>query len=194
MEIPSPQLYQIRTEEAMTSDEKPQTAYEIVLADLRAKRDQIDQAIAAIEAIGGVAATAVGRPPSVSGVGVQPGMFHGSTIADAARKVLEIHKRQLTTREILDDIVRGGVHLTSAAPLNTIQTVLGRQTDIIKVKRGTWGLASWYPNSGRFRRTKGVGYDHDESSKGQSGPETAEEASEDDLSQLGQSPTLKVVS
>lgn len=142
----------------MSSDDPTISAYETVLADLHRRREQIDSAIAAVEAMiaGGPTAisSAANARAGVSDAAVKSGDFLGMTISDAARKLLEMRKKPLTTKEIMESIVAGGVHLTSQAPMNTVATVLRRQTDIINVGRGTWGLAGWYPNSGRFKKAK----------------------------------------
>ena len=80
--------------------------YDIVLADLRAKRAQIDQAIAAIEAIrGGIMpenqeGSASRQVPT--GGEVTAGMFHGLSIADAVKQLLALRKRPLGTQEITE--------------------------------------------------------------------------------------------
>ncbi|MGO8868604.1 MAG: winged helix-turn-helix domain-containing protein [Alphaproteobacteria bacterium] len=180
------------------STEQPPSAYEIVLADLKAKRAQIDQAIAAIESLlasGGTAATGVATTatPEAKPLVVTPGLFHGHTIADAARKVLDMHKKELTTKEILDSIVLGGVRLATATPLNTVQTVLGRQQDIIKVKRGTWALASWHPNAARFKKGKSSADDGEGSKNDEPAAEKGGAESKPKVKTLGQSASLKVV-
>lgn len=190
-------------ETAMTSDQTVASPYEIVLADLKAKRAQIDQAIAAIEAIVLTGATSTSTMTAqaamtaqahvVPPTAVTPGMFLGQTIADAARKVLEINKKAMGTKEIMDAIVAGGVHLSGSTPLNTVQTVLGRQTDIVKVGRGIWALAVWYPNSGRFKKAKS-GPDQDvDAEKGESKGETPKASSKSETKAIEQSPGLKVV-
>jgi hypothetical protein len=132
--------------------------YALVLADLKARRLQIDQAIQAIESL---------RGPSPSGSSAAPseepqtrseneaGAYLGMSIADATRKLLEARKRAMGTSDIVAAITAGGLALASADPINTVSAVLGRRSDkvgdIVRPERGKWGLKEWYPNRS-FRR------------------------------------------
>jgi hypothetical protein len=131
--------------------------YAAVLADLRAKRDEIDRAIKMIEGLASGGAVTVGIP-GIQGNGMaaeEPGSFLGMTIADAAAKLLAIRKKALSNSDIVDAIRAGGVVLNSAQPINTVGTVLRRRQrdegDIVRVGK-MWGLAEWYPNAARFTR------------------------------------------
>ena len=127
--------------------------YEAVLADLRAKRDQLDQAIAAIESVraGGSTVAAQGASGAVDG----PGAFLGMTIVDAAKKLLASRRQPLKNPDIATAFKMGGLVLQSAEPANTIGSVLTRRStevgDVVRVGRGTWGLKEWYPNQ-NFRK------------------------------------------
>jgi hypothetical protein len=143
----------------------------MVLADLRAKRDQIDKAILAIEmlrgqSVGGTAAVlgAASAPP----LGIDdPGAFLGMTIADAAKKLLAARRKQMNNPEMAVVFKKGGLHLNSKDPVNTIGAVLTRRAnevgDIVKVGRGTWGLKEWYPNRSFRKKTSEGGDEKDES-------------------------------
>lgn len=128
--------------------------YDAVLADLRAKRDQIDQAIAAIEGIRGGASAQAGSTSSVSASATKipadgPGAFLGMTIPEAAKKLLASKRQPLRNPDIAAAFKAGGLVLNSVDPVNTIGSVLTRRAneagDIVKVGRGTWGLKEWYP-------------------------------------------------
>lgn len=125
--------------------------YSIVLADLKAKRDQIDQAIQAIESVrNGSAASAPGTPPPRTlDVSLGDGAFHGLSIAEATKKLLGVRKKNLGNAEILAELKAGGMVLSSVDPLNTVGAVLTRRFketgDIVKVGRGIWGLKEWHP-------------------------------------------------
>lgn len=133
--------------------------YEAVLADLKAKRDQIDQAIQVIEAVRAGAPAPASPKSMLSGqidAGVDgPGAFLGMTIVDAAKKLLANRRRTLTNAEILAAFKAGGLVLSSVDPLNTVGSVLTRRFnqvgDIVRMGRGTWGLAEWYPGR-NFKR------------------------------------------
>ncbi|MEI7803853.1 MAG: winged helix-turn-helix domain-containing protein [Hyphomicrobiales bacterium] len=134
--------------------------YDAVIADLKAKRDQIDQAIAAIEATrggGGGAPTTIGSNTGPIGID-GPGAFLGLSIPEAAKKLLAAKRQPLRNADILAGFKAGGFVLGSKDPLNTIGAVLTRRAndtgDIIRVGRGIWGLKEWFP--GRFKKTEKV--------------------------------------
>lgn len=127
--------------------------YAVVLADLRAKRAQIDQTIALLEALRGNSAVHSGEasaPPKSPSEATGPGAFLGMTITDAAKTLLATKRRQLTNAEIVQAFKDGGLILNSAEPLNTVGSVLNRRFiqvgDVVRVGRGVWGLKEWYPN------------------------------------------------
>ena len=134
--------------------------YEAVLADLRAKRDKLDAAIAGIEAMLGIAGTTSGNAAiSVSATGsisssiVESDSFFGMSIPDAARKLLSMRKRPQTTQEITDALDVGGLTHQSGDFANTVGSVLNRlgKSDggVVKLGRAKWGLAAWYPSAKR---------------------------------------------
>lgn len=141
--------------------------YEIVLADLLAKRDQIDNAINAIQALrGGPASAPAGaalagsRQDPVNGEPLEAGIFLGMTIPEAAKKLLTMKRRAMSNQDVVRELKAGGLVLMSADPQNTVGSVLTRRFkdvgDIVRVERGTWGLASWYPGR-NFHKEKVVG-------------------------------------
>lgn len=153
--------------------------YEAVLADLKARRDQLDQAIEAIEAIrGGASVSGVAVPPGAPAEG--PGAYLGMSISDAAKKLLAARRQPLRNPEIAQAFKRGGLVLNSAEPVNTIGSVLTRRFnevgDIVKVGRGTWGLKEWYP--GRSFKSKGENGDAKASSSEPAQPSKQKPAAE----------------
>lgn len=137
----------------MSEESQSVDPYAVVLADLRAKREQIDQAIQALESLRGGAAPVPAKPNVVLGAPADdadgPGAFLGMTIVDAAKKLLASRRRTLSNSEILAAFKTGGLALSSADPLNTVGSVLTRRFnqvgDIVRMGRGVWGLAEWYP-------------------------------------------------
>lgn len=139
----------------MNETPSPVDPYDVVLADLRAQRDRIDSAIAALTALrggGGATIKPSGAVPEVSQSGsgdIGPGALLGMSIADATIKVLTARKRKMTNAEILADLKAGGLVLTSKDPMNVVNSVLNRRFlqvgDVVRVERGTWGLKIWYP-------------------------------------------------
>lgn len=125
--------------------------YDAVLADLQAKRDQIDQTIRLLESMrtsGGSTAPLNCQAAATSAD--DPGAFLGMSIPEAAKRLLASKKRSMTNGEISAALQAGGLAMTSADPSNTIGSVLTRRFhqigDIVRVDRGTWGLKEWYPN------------------------------------------------
>lgn len=139
----------------MSEEPGPSDLYAAVLADLRAKRDQIDQAIGLISSLMNVATlspAAVSSPAQSideSKDGNPAGLFLGMSIVDAAKKLLGLRKRVMSNTEILAELQAGGLVLTGADPLNVVGSVLTRRFnnvgDVVRVSRGTWGLKEWYP-------------------------------------------------
>jgi len=136
--------------------------YDAVLADLCAKRDQIDQAIAAIESLrsgtpaGPRSTAASGNGQANQGVD-GPGALLGLSIAEATKKLLAAKRIPLKNPDIATLFKAGGLVLNSKDWTNTIGAVLTRRAetigDIVKVERGTWGLKEWYPNRS-FKKDK----------------------------------------
>ena len=147
----------------MTAESTISDPYDAVLADLLAKRDQIDQIIQGIEAIraGGSNSGVGGNAPAANPVDPPPGAtgwLLGLTIPDAAKKVLASRRQAMRNPEVWEAFKAAGYHMNSADPVNTIGSVLTRRFnevgDIVKVGRGTWGLKEWY--TGRnFKKDKG---------------------------------------
>jgi hypothetical protein len=134
--------------------------YAVVLADLRAKRDQIDQAIQAIESVRGNAGAGVNSQPSeAASAPNDAGAFLGMSIADAAKKLLLIRKQAMGNADIAAALKQGGLVLSANTdPQNMIGSTLTRRFekvgDIVRIGRGIWGLKEWYPN--RSFKAKGA--------------------------------------
>lgn len=162
--------------------------YEAVLADLRAQRERINIAITTLEAIrggkpmprtdmshiSGGGASASGDTKAGNRPDLGPGAFLGMSIVEAAKKLLATKHHQMRTADIVTELEKGGLMLTSVDKGNTVGSVLLRRFqntgDIVRVKRGLWGLQEWYP--GRKFPTGKKGGD------GTKGSEGEQEASE----------------
>lgn len=123
--------------------------YAAVLADLEAKRVELDSAIAAIKVLlrqtGSMAATTSPVPRISSLSQVPPNAFVGLSISRSVRMLLEMTQRRLSVKEIQQGLETGG--LKPNAYRNVYSILRGReayQADIIKVDR-RWGLAEWNP-------------------------------------------------
>jgi hypothetical protein len=121
-----------------------QINYDAVLADLEARKAQLEAAIAAIKAIASQGGS--GPNPSGSGPHVGPSAFLGMSIPDAAKKYLSGVKEKKPTQEIIDALVAGGLPPSKYTTVYNILTRRQKQVGDIVNMKGDWGLAEWYPN------------------------------------------------
>lgn len=138
--------------------------YAAVLADLRAKRAKLDAAITGIETMLGLASeSGESLSPAMSGASggteVKSDSFFGMTIPEAAKKYLAMKKVPKSTVEITQALKSGGIQAGTQGNFgNTVGSVLNRNYTqgggIVRIRRGVWGLAEWYPNKPR-KPTKG---------------------------------------
>ena len=145
--------------------------YAAVLADLEAKRGQIDAAIAVIRALIGTGATngageigssgdsgaEAGTPLPLAASRAQPAtngiasdaFFKLSTSA-AIKKYLSMVKRPQTAKAIADALHAGGqIHAADQKTAYTnVATALrrGLDKDFVQTRNKDWGLAEWYGN------------------------------------------------
>lgn len=126
--------------------------YASVLADLKAKRDALDKAIASIEAVAGQMSGGIGPVSGGTSDDLKDDSFLGMNITDAAKKLLAMKKKALSTNEIAELLKRGGM-VGSDNFANSVGVALHREDknegDIMKIGRGTWGLTVWYPGKKR---------------------------------------------
>lgn len=173
--------------------------YAAVLADLEARRAALDGVIAvlkqlvgtgALEAIlvpptgdkaeGGMARTAAATPSEVA-----PGMFHGLSVSEAARKFLEMKKAKQRTVDIAAALRQGGIESTAANFYGNVFTTMKRRKDFIKLGK-FWALAEWHPTRtpgptkppkrGRAGKPRGVKRKRQPSQPAPSGTPTPSEA------------------
>jgi hypothetical protein len=147
-----------------------QMDYAAIVADLEAKRNALDQTIAAFRtahALGALGQTGELPPPpnglvpnvfgpstfvpSASGGEVPAGAFLRKSIPDATKLYLEIVKKKQTSKEIADALQKGGMETNSKNFPQMVHSVLDRaskaSSGIVKLDRSHWGLAAWYPPS-----------------------------------------------
>jgi len=137
--------------------------YEVVLQDMRARRDQLDQMITGLESLraqiasGGMPAPVGATKLDAVNAATGPGALLGMSIVDAAKKLLAQKRQPLRNPEIAVLFKAGGLVLNSREPANTIGSVLTRRFaevgDVVRVDRGTWGLKEWYPGRS-FKKDK----------------------------------------
>ncbi len=120
--------------------------YDAVLADLQARRDQIDAAIAAINLIRGVGSSALTQGAVLSSRDIPPNAFFTMGIGEAARKYLEMVKGKQTVGQITKALEQGGM---PPLKVNTVYAALRRREavnkDIIRLGE-EWGLKEWFSN------------------------------------------------
>src|SRR5690242_10960313 len=111
---------------------EPSIDYSAVLADLKAKRDKLDAAIAGIETMLGVRdanASAQGSSTSNGADALGPGAFLGMSIPDAAAKFLRATRQNQKNEDIVNALKKGGIVFTGDNPLNVVNSVLARNWD-----------------------------------------------------------------
>lgn len=134
--------------------------YDVVIADLLRQRDEIDAAIQAIQRVHAkvAAGSASGQPAPSAARPEATGDFLGLSIAEAAKKLLSLRRRTMTTSEIAEGLKSAGYPMTAAEPGNVVGSVLSRRFDnvgdVVRVARGQWGLLEWYPNRSFRKKDK----------------------------------------
>ena len=143
----------------MSSSTTMNDPYTEVIADLKAKRKEIDRTIRSLERMrsGGKLDRStddaeLGETHSAEGQerGQVNDVFNpylGMKIVDAAKLVLGKKRNPMSARDIAAALADGG--LPTSGP-NTVSSILHRRYkakgDVVSVQRGSWGLKEWYPN------------------------------------------------
>lgn len=116
-------------------------SYDSVIADLRARRDQLDQAITALEAVRD------GPPAAAAAPSQRTGPYRDMSLSEAAIAVLAARQEPMGNADIVAALQAGGAVFTAKDPLNSLNAVIARRVrevgDIVRVGRGTWGLKAW---------------------------------------------------
>jgi hypothetical protein len=144
--------------------------YAAVLADLEARRAQLDAAIAAIRTMMGSAPAEgdegfvldapVGAPiplrprTTTSGGPLQSDSFHRLSTPDAIRKYLTMMRRPQKLPDIARSLREGGQpHAIDAqSAYNNVYAAIKRMEkagEVSKIKTGEWGLTEWYSTKSR---------------------------------------------
>ena len=130
--------------------------YRRVIEKLKIQRDALTNAIDALNIF--IKAGSLPDLPEPSEMPAKPidpasipdDAFFGLSIAEATKKYLSLVKKKQTIKEIAEALDRGGLPHTSSNFLNTVGTMLNRSavydSELVRVGRGAWGLASWYGN------------------------------------------------
>lgn len=154
----------------MPSESISTANYLAVIEDLCAKRAELDRTIAMLRALAGIVDTSasatvaaprdsVPKPDTVVVVApvVQPKTIHNASgntgIGDACARILRDHDAAgpLSTRQVLDLLVRSGFELNATNPINNVWSALDNRTkakkDIRKIGRNWRYVGSEKPIS-----------------------------------------------
>lgn len=71
-------------------------------------------------------------------------MFHGLSVAVAARRFLELKKTKQRMKDIVDGIQQGGIESSAGNFYSNVFTTLKRRKDFIRLGK-FWALAEWHP-------------------------------------------------
>lgn len=178
------------------SNQNNANPYEAVLADLQARKQEIEVAIAAISRIAGLGDT---PPPTVSSVPgaqsleteIRSDSFFNMTTQAAIKKCLRMSKKPLSAAEITRRLEKGGIIHDAKNFYNSVYTALRRlkrSHEAVQLENKDWGLASWYPNKPRQNKKGSTGADGDAGTDAETG-----EANGGDQEETSQEKSLKAL-
>ena len=149
----------------------PVINYEVVLADLEARKAKLESAIESIRQILG---QTVMSPSGGPGGGISSSgkpahdAFIGMSIPEAAKKHLSAVRKKLATQELMNALTEGGL---PESKYSTVYAILRRRErqvgDIINMK-GDWALSEWYPNYRKRTKAEGEETDAESGAEGES--------------------------
>ena len=118
----------------------------IIIADLEAKKQQLELAILAIRAVASLGPLGNSPiQPATSNGNIPTDAFLGMSIPEATKKLLGIVRKRLATPDIIRMLSHGGL---PEPAYNTAYAVLRRRQqqvgDIVNIN-GDWGLKEWTP-------------------------------------------------
>lgn len=142
--------------------------YGNVLADLQAKKAEIENAIKGIEAVMGLALSGGAEITHIPTHGKDGGghsaviaddTFFNMTIVEAAKKYLAMgHRQPKSTQEVLDALQKGGLQ---SAIYDTVSALISRKAkrgeDFVKLPKRKWGLVEWYGTPKGIKKKKPSG-------------------------------------
>jgi hypothetical protein len=127
------------------------------IADLEAWREQISVAIETLRHFGAKGLALPSTPPNAGRIvnGDIPGdAFFQMTVPDAAEKYLRLAKATKEIPDIAEALLKGGLKSSSKNFSDMTRTVISRDDRFVKVPKGGWGLAEWYPAMRKEKKTK----------------------------------------
>src|SRR5438128_732883 len=133
---------------------------EAALNELRKRREQLDRAIEALEAVSSFVdlpsssiSAAVGIAEGKSSANaksvdaseimklIYEGQFFNKSQTQAAKEILNLVKRPLKTPVLSEALIKSGMKVYTPS----LYTAFKRSPDFILVLPNTWGLKEWYP-------------------------------------------------
>ncbi len=140
----------------MSATESERAPFKAALDAAVQKRQELDVLIAQLASFAGVpvpegvAASAADSGAQLAAPDTDPsalvadGEFYGKSATKATRALLSKlgRTRPLKTTEIFEAITKGGVRIQDT---DVLYKSLARSKDFLRVAKGTWGLAEWYP-------------------------------------------------
>jgi len=135
--------------------------YVAVLADLEAKRADIDKAIAGVRqllSLGSEQGTSINTERKDRPTQIRSDSFSHMPLPSAILKLLDMVKRPLSKSEVTTPLINGGFKTTSENFSSMVSTNLSRlkaDGELVNVD-GKWGLASWYPSTEKIQPKTGV--------------------------------------
>lgn len=137
------------------ASQNDQNHYAAVIADLEAKRDELERSIAMLRQMAGISGAVnvppndaqkpdVGPTPTISG----DNPFLGMKVHDAAKVILANKRKPMSPSDLVEEMEAGGLLLTGNKT-NSVGSILNRRQkqvgDIVSPQRGMWALKEWYP-------------------------------------------------
>ena len=132
-------------------------AYDLVISDLKRQRAEIDAMIAKLQTMSGGQSIPSTDVPSASPTERdtpavprdENNPYLGMRVADATVALLRKTRRSMSPVEIVHALEAGGLLLSGSNKPASVGTILTRRQnrngDLVRPKRGQWGLKEWYP-------------------------------------------------
>lgn len=157
----------VSTPKGTIMDQSQRVHYEAVLRDLQKQQLELQASISFIQRALGVSGPieAVGAAAPSEGAAPLPAhiesdTFFGMSMLEASKKYLAMSKKKQSIGQIADALNAGGLTHASKNFAATLSSILAREFReggaIVRVSRGEWGLAEWYPGM-RKRRSDQAG-------------------------------------
>lgn len=157
----------------MANSETERQAFQTALDAALREREELDVLIRHLARRAGVDVPERSAPGSQDSIGPTPGPtadpsslvadgeFYGQSATKATKALMAKlgRTRPLKTTEIFEAIKKGGVGISN---IEVLYKSLQRSDDFLRVAKGTWGLAEWYPERVRKNARKEALEDEDE--------------------------------